>query len=130
MLNYLFILQLLQNILNQVVLVSVVPLSTGLTRGYWRSHSTEAPVESVSSTVLPDDDVVRNATSESSVTRVSDIPVVDGDDAGRGPVSGVDRGLLGPARRRGQFRRGSYPGYLFDSYPPFPNTTIRPKRGM
>ena len=113
------------------MLVTVVPLlchrATGLTRGYWRSRSTEAPVET--STVLPKDDVMREATDESSVTQVSDIPVVDGDDAGRGPVSGVDRGLLGTARRRKQFRRGSYPAYMFDSNPPFPNTTIRP-RGM
>ena len=114
------------------MLVTVVPLlchrATGLTRGYWRSRSTEAPVET--STVLPKDDVMREATDVSSVTQVSNIHVVDRDNAGKGPVSGVDKGLLGPARRRGQFLRGSYPGYLFDSYPPFPNTTIRPKRGM
>ena len=97
--------------------------AAGLTRGYWRS--TDAPVET--STVLPRDDVMREANDVSSVTQVSDIP--DGGDAGKRPVSGVDGGLLGPARRRGQFPRGSYPGRLFDNYPPFPSTTIRPKRG-
>ena len=109
------------------MLITVVPLlchrAAGLTRGYWRS--TDAPVET--STVLPRDDVMREANDVASVTQVSDIP--DGGDAGKRPVSGVDGGLLGPARRRGQFPRGSYPGRLFDNYPPFPSTTIRPKRG-
>ena len=97
--------------------------AAGLTRGYWRS--TDAPVET--STVLPRDDVMREANDVASVTQVSDIP--DGGDAGKRPVSGVDGGLLGPARRRGQYPRGSFPGRLFDNYPPFPSTTIRPKRG-
>ena len=109
------------------MLVTVVPLlchrATGLTRGYWRS--TDAPVET--STVLPRDDVMREANDVASVTQVSDIP--DGGDAGKRPVSGVDGGLLGPARRRGQYPRGSFPGRFFDNYPPFPSTTIRPKRG-
>ena len=116
-----------------LVTVVLCHRATGLTRGYRRS--TDAPVET--STVLPRDDVMREATdvsrvTVSSVTQASDIHVVDRDDAGRGPVSavtGVDRGLLGPARRRGQSLRGSYPGHLYDNYPPFPSTTIRPKRG-
>ena len=98
--------------------------ATGLTRGYWRS--TDAPVQT--STVLPRDDVMREANGDvSSVTQVTVIP--DRGVTGKRPVSGVDGGLLGPARRRGQFPRGSYPGRLFDNYSPFPSTTIRPKRG-
>ena len=116
------------------MLVTVVPLlchrATGLTRGYWRS--TDAPVQT--STVLPRDDVMREANGDvSSVTQVTDIP--DRDDTGKRPVpgvmDGVDGGLLRPrpARKRGQSLRGSYSGHFYDNYPPFPSTTIRPKRG-
>ena len=112
------------------MLVTVVPFlchrATGLTRGYWRS--TDAPVQT--STVLPRDDVMREANGDvSSVTQVTDIP--DRGVTGKRPVSGVDGGLLGPrpARKRGQSLRGSYSGHLYDNYPPFPSTTIRPKRG-
>ena len=94
--------------------------ASGLTRGYWRS--TDAPVQT--STVLSEanGDV-------SSVTQVTAIP--DRDDTGKRPVHGVDRGLLGPrpARKRGQSLRGSYSAHFYDNYPPFPSTTIRPKRG-
>ena len=116
------------------MLVTVVPLlchrATGLTRGYWRS--TDAPVQT--STVLPRDDVMREANGDvSSVTQVTVIP--DRGVTGKRPVSGVvdgvDGGLLRPrpARKRGQSLRGSYSGHFYDNYPPFPSTTIRPKRG-
>ena len=112
-----------------LVTVVLCHRATGLTRGYWRS--TDAPVET--STVLSRDDVMREANDVASVTQVSDIP--DGGDAGKRPVSGVvdgvDGGLLRPrpARKRGQSLRGSYSGHFYDNYPPFPSTTIRPKRG-
>ena len=112
------------------MLVTVVPFlchkATGLTRGYWRS--TDAPVQT--STVLPRDDVLREANRD--VTQVTDIP--DRDDTGKQPVpgvmDGVDGGLLRPwpARKRGQSRRGSS-GHFYDNYPDFPSTTIQPKRG-
>ena len=57
--------------------------ATGLTRGYWRS--TDAPVQT--STVLPRDDVMREANGDvSSVTQVTVIP--DRGVAGKRPVSG------------------------------------------
>ena len=105
--------------------------ATGLTRGYWRS--TDAPVQT--STVLPRDDVMREANGDvSSVTQVTAIP--DRDDTGKQPVpgvmDGVDGGLLRPwpARKRGQSRRGSS-GHFYDHYPDFPrttSTTSQPKR--
>ena len=102
--------------------------ATGLTCGYWRT--TDAPVQT--STVLPRDDVMREANGDvSSVTQVTAIP--DRDDTGKQPVpgvmDGVDGGLLRPwpARKRGQSRRGSS-GHFYDHYPDFPSTTTQPKR--
>ena len=103
-----------------------VPLSTGLSRGYWCSHTTEAPeVEAVSSTVLSVDVDLESVTGKPRVTQVPVTPVAEERATSMRP--GVDRGLLGVARRRNQFRCGSYPPFPFNSYPPFPNTTVRPK---